>query len=251
MPLLAIMSEEVRLMPRFNRLRGLGPFGNALANLLGLLTVNWGIAVSAAAGIAAALMSDLREVALNPITYVGVGAFLTVLWTIIGITVLVDRRRPRTIRAHVDYRYGLTFEGIQPRYLPPQNVGFPNSGSLSFSISTRNFLQHPIHYVVEHIDIRLGTRAIPRIRSGNLTGYLSRAAGKTISIQGFSQAELQEFYDADPARGTVEFAIVYGPPEGPPERRLKMEIEFYVILREGGNSIGWQENILSEADEPY
>jgi hypothetical protein len=199
MPLLAIMSEEVRLMPRFNRLRGLGPFGNALANLLGLLTVNWGIAVSAAAG----------------------------------------------------YRYGLTFEGIQPRYLPPQNVGFPNSGSLSFSTSTRNFLQHPIHYVVEHIDIRLGTRAIPRIRSGNLTGYLSRAAGKTISIQGFSQAELQEFYDADPARGTVEFAIVYGPPEGPPERRLKMEIEFYVILREGGNSIGWQENILSEADEPY
>lgn len=236
-------------MPRFNRLR-VGTFGNAVANLLTFLTTNWHVVVSIVAAIAAGAIDWLRAIALNPGTIAGVGAFLVVLWTIIGITLLIDRRRPREVRTAPDYRYGLTFEGFQPRYVP-LNSGVPSAGDLGFAILTRNYLTYPLHYDVEHIDIRLGTRALPKIRIGTLSGFMSRAAGRTNTIKGFTQNDLKEFYGKGTTKGTVEFSIAYGPAEEAPVKRLKMELEFYVVFSDDGLSVGWQDGITSESDELY
>jgi hypothetical protein len=245
------MSKEVRLMPRFNRLRGLGPLGNALATSLTFLTTNWQIVVSVIAATAAGAVDWLRAIALNPTTIAGVGAFLAVLWTIIGITVLIDRRRPRTIRTHPDYRWGLTFEGFEPRYTR-LDAKVPEPGSLHFMLSLRNYLPYPIHYEFDHLDIRIGTRAIQRIQSGALAGFMPRGGSRTSTIRGFVQSELKEFYGRTEAvKGSAEFSVIYGPPEGPPERRLKMAIDIHVLLLDDGNSFGWQENIISDADEEY
>ena len=90
----------------------------------------------------------------------------------------------------------------------------PDAGNLNFWIQFRNFSQHPVHYQFEYIDIRLGTRAIQRVRTGNISGYMARGVGRTTIIKGFSKAELKEFYDgSSPAEGSVEFSLVYGPAE--------------------------------------
>lgn len=87
-------------MPKFAKLRQLGAVGNAVANALTFITANWGLVVSVIAAVAAGALDWLRAIVLNPVTEAAAGAFLFVLWTIIGITILVDRRRPRAVRAH-------------------------------------------------------------------------------------------------------------------------------------------------------
>jgi hypothetical protein len=180
-------------MPRFNRLRGLGPVGNAIALVLTFLTTNWQLVVSVVVAIAAGAVDWLRAIVLNPAIITGAGAFLAALWTIIGISVLIDRRRPRIVRTQRDYRWGLTFEGLAPRYTAP-NEPIPDAGSLNFWIMLRNFSQSPVRYEFENIDIRIGTRAIPRIVHGTLIGYMARGAGRTSTIKGFSSNQLKEFY---------------------------------------------------------
>lgn len=238
-------------MASFNRLRGLGPIGSAIANLLTFLTTNWQVVASAIAAIGAGAIGWLRALVLSPAAVAAAVLFLTVLWTIVGITVLLDRRRPRAIRPHVDYRYGLTFEGFIPRYILP-SLSFPDAGSLHFAFMVRNFTQSPMKYEIEHVDIRLGTRAIPRVPSGTIKGFMARGAGRMSSIRGFTKDQLAEFYNNgnNPAKGSVEVLYVYGPPDGSPERRLRIDIEIYVMLEKDGESFGWQDSIISEEDEP-
>ena len=241
-------------MARFSRLRALGPIGNALANALAVLTANWPVAMSAIAAILAGALDWLRGVALSPPFVTAVWVFLAVLWTIVGITVLIDRRRPRFVISHMDYRYGLTYEGMQPRYLGV-NDPLPDAGSLHFVFMIRNFSPGPIRYEVENLEVRLGTRATPKIQRGTLSGFMARGAGRTSQIKGFTKEQLKEFYKHsdvnDPAKGTIEISYLYGPPDGPPVRRLRMSLEFWVMFnQEGAGPLGWQDGIKSEDDEP-
>jgi hypothetical protein len=238
-------------MPKFNRLRGLGPLGTATANILTFITTNWGLAVSVIVAAGAASIDWLRDLALTPATYVGIGVFLAVLWTTIGITVLIDRRRPRIVQTHTDYRWGLTFEGFLTRYIGASDPS-PEPGALHFGVLLRNYLPGPVRYEFEHIDIRIGTRAIPRILPGTLFGFMTRGAGRTSTIRGFVQGELKEFWNKTEATiGSAEFWITYGPAEGPPVRRLKMRLETHMLILQDGNAFGWQDNIISEIDEPF
>ena len=66
-------------MPKFARLRRYGPFGSFLANVLSLLTVNWWLVVSTIFALLTASVRSLREAALSPTIYVGIGSFLVVL----------------------------------------------------------------------------------------------------------------------------------------------------------------------------
>ena len=236
-------------MPKFQRLRELGSFGNAIANIVTLLTANWPIAVSVAIGLVTAFTGRLRAVALNPVTYVSVGATLAVLWTIIGIFVLIDRRKPRVVRTAVDYRYGLIFEGFRPQYLPA-TADVPNAGSLQFSVNIRNFSFGPMRCQMEDIDIRIGSRASPKFNKAEFAGgFLARGAGRTIQPGAFAPEELKEFYGTN-LEGTLDFSIVYGPPDGEPERRLRMTLKLYLEFAEDGSRMGYNDNIIAEYDEP-
>ena len=103
-------------MPVFGRLRRLGPVGGIVANALTFLTTNWPVALSVVAAIGAGAIDWVRALVSNVAFIAAVATFLAVLWTIVGITVLLDRRRPRSTKPYIDYRYGLTFEGLIPRY---------------------------------------------------------------------------------------------------------------------------------------
>lgn len=235
-------------MPKFHRLRHAGPFGSFVANVLTLLTTNWQVVVSLIAAIAAGAIGWLRSLISNPATIAGITAFLAVLWSIIGVTVLFDRRRPREVRTHLDYRHGITFEGIMLAYAP-ENMPISNVSGLHFSLSVRNFGPGPVRYEFRDIDIRLGTRALPKLSNGILHGYMARGAGRVSRIPGFSSQQIKEFLGSEAVKGTIEFAIIYGAPEGEPLRRLKMSIEIHLIISEDGKAFGHQENIISEIDE--
>jgi hypothetical protein len=166
--------------------------------------------------------------------------FLAALWTIVGMTVLYDRRRPRKVQTHLDYRYRLTFEGLIPLFnLTSAKV--PNAGALGFAIRLRNFSPGPLDYYLESVDIRLGTRTIPKYRLNAITGYLARGALRQVSPGGFEREAIAEFYGRGATKGTVEFSVTYGPPDEPPVRRLKLSIEFTLALpEEGGGDAGWE-----------
>jgi hypothetical protein len=84
-------------------------------------------------------MGDKLRFIQKPEVQFGAMVFLFLLWTWIGLTVLFDRKGPRTTTPHHDYRYGLTFEGIAPFY-QPQAAG----GSLGFGVQLRNFSSGPL-----------------------------------------------------------------------------------------------------------
>jgi hypothetical protein len=207
-------------MPKFRWLRSLGSTGTAVANILAVLTANWPLVVSALAGLAAGSIAWLRDIALNPVTFVAATTFLIVLWTIIGICVLIDRRRPRVVRSHLDYRYGLTFEGLSPIYLSA-TANIIRAGSMQLNITVRNY-----------------------------TGFLARGASRSSKNVPFTADDLREFYGKPDTKGLAEFWITYGPIDGPPERRLKMTIEFFIALSEDGAQLGYADNIVEDEDEP-
>ena len=237
-------------MPRFNWLRGLGPIGAFAANALTFLTMNWPLTMSAFAGLLAAVWAALTYFVLRPSVEAAAGTFLFVLWTCVGILAITDRNRPRLVRSHQDYRYGLTFEGIIPNYLPV-NAPIPKAGSLGIAAQFRNFGPGPLRYEIETFEVRLGSRSLPKLKKGILFGFMARGAGRTSSHEAFPPEQLKEFYGQGEIKGTVDLSVVYGAPEGPPIRRFILGMEITVVLPEDGSaSFGWGTNIVTDRDEP-
>ncbi len=229
-------------------LRKLGPLGTALANVLTLITTNWPLAMSAIVAIWTALSDWAFGLASNARLHVAVLVFLALLWTFVGITVLIDRRRPRSVRTHPDYRYGLTFEGINPNIDAQNDVGW-----LTFGIQLRNFSQAPILVRFDHFDVRIGTRAIPKATQKNVTGYLPRGGGRVMSVPPFKKEDVKEFFGKR-VTGTAEFAILYGHPESEPVRKLRMTIDITLGLpaEEAQPAlVVWGADIVQEIDEEY
>src|SRR5262249_43225590 len=160
----------------------LGPVGSFIANIVGLLTTNWVLTVSALIAVWASLTDYVVALVGNPKVQTAAEVFLAVLWTGIGIAYLVDRKRARIIKAEHDYRYGLTFEGLTPNYDPNRD-----DATLQFGIQFRNFSSGPIRYVVEHFDVRIGTRSAPRLRKGQLTSFLPRGGARVSNLEPFKK----------------------------------------------------------------
>jgi len=227
------------------RLRGLGPLGTIAANILVFLTTNWVTVMSIVTGLIAALWISAVSFFQEPAVQVGIGIFLVTLWTIVGVLYVYDRTKPRTVRVVPDYRYGLTFEGMNP------NVDFLNEETwLSFGVTIRNFSQAPIRYTVEEFDFRIGSRALPKPEK-ILTGYLARGGGQTITPSRFHKNDVREFFGRR-VMGTADIAISYGHPEDTPVRRLRLHMEITLHIPETGNTpFGWGADIQKEEDEPF
>jgi hypothetical protein len=231
-------------------LKRFGSVGSAIATVITILTANLGLTVSAAVGIAAGLFSWLHILVFSPSFLAAWTVFLLVLWTLIGVLYLIDRRKPRKIQVHQDYRYGLTFEGLTPIYIAT-NSGMPDPGGLQIGLQVRNFGPGPIKYVLEECDIRLGSRTIPKYPRESVSGPMARGAGRTVRAVGFPSGSLSEFYGAGLTKGTVDFSIAYGPPDAPPIRRLRMSFDIYIALpKDGVGQIGYGDAISHETDEP-
>jgi len=229
-------------------LRGLGPIGTTVANVLVFLTTNWVLVMGALLSIWAALSDWTVGVLQNPRIQVAVFVFIAILWTYIGITVLVDRRKPRIVRSHQDYRYGLTFEGIFPNWDPRGDA----EAAFQFSLLLRNYSMGPIKYGIEHFDVRIGSRALPEWKNEGKTVYIPRGGAKMSSAVPFKNDDIKEFYGKE-VTGTAKFSIAYGHPEETPVRRLKMIIELTLVFNTEKEppTLGFNTNILEESDEPF
>lgn len=236
-------------MPKFKWLRELGPIGAFIANALMFLTTNWGVVASALIGLLAGLSSWAVHAFQIPAVYVSVGVFLAALWTVVGVTSLMDRRRPRLIQPYQDYRYGLTFEGLAPVFTQ-SNSDMPEPGSLQFHINTRNYGPGPLRYVLESVDVRIGTRASVKYKKDSVQGYMARGAARTVRPDSFKPGDLSEFFGKGITEGSIDFSICYGPPEGPLVRRLQMSLQlFFVFPKEAGGGLGYSDSIILERDE--
>lgn len=228
---------------RFTGLRKLGDVGAFIANVLVFLTTNWPLVVTIIVSIYAGISDWAVATVHKPSVYVTVGVFLSVLWTYIGLTFLIDRRKPRLTQPAQDYRYGLVFEGCVPVYEAANE-----DAALQIGLQLRNFSSGPIRYSVEHFDVRIGSRTLPKLKKGALVSYLPRGAGRTSSNVPFKKEDIIE-YAGRRVEGTVEFSIAYGHPEQPPERRLKMVMDVIFVFNASG-ALGFGGNITEESDEP-
>lgn len=232
-------------MPKFTWLRGFGPIGTFIANAIVFLTASWGIVMSAALGIFAAIDGSAYDIANNPHVQVGVGTFVAVLWTYIGFIVIADRRKPRVTRPYQDYHYGLTFEGLIPTYEPSNE-----EGALQFGIQLRNYSSGPIRYTIEYFDVRIGSRSLSKFKKATLTSFMPRGAGRVSSNMPFKKDDIKEF-TGKRVSGTVECAITYGHPEMSPARRLKTVINIVLMFKENDPpQLGFASDIVEESDEP-
>lgn len=232
-------------MQAFNKwLRGLGDMGGYLATAVALLTTSWVLVVTVLISLWAAGSQWASSFVQKPSTHVFVFVFLTILWTSIGILYLRDRKKPREVTAAHDYRYGLTFEGLFPTYTPQHE-----DAALGFSIQMRNFCPGPIRYDVLTFDIRIGTRSLPKVRKGQLFGYMARGGAKSSSNVPFKKDEITEFVGKR-AAGTAEMVITYGHPEDGPSRLLQITMDLIVELH-ADNTLGFSGNILEEKDTPF
>ena len=239
-------------MPKFSRLRAIGPLGSQLANILVFLTTNWVLVMSTGSGIIVAIWANATAFVQQPAVRSGIVAFLAILWTFIGILVLNDRRRPQQTSPAPDYRYGLTFEGIMVLFFPNHD------DALGFGLNFRNFSPSPVHYHVETCEIRIMSRVAPKIKGGELSSYLARGAGRTSFLTPFKKYDVTEFYGKT-TDGTMDFVVTYGAPDEPPVRRLtmswKLTLQFPTaddiaqFTNPGPAPMGFVAVIVSEKDE--
>jgi hypothetical protein len=230
------------------RLRGLGPVGATAADIITFLTTNWVLTMSTIVAIWAALNEWATAIVHDVRVQTALEVFLALLWSVVGLLYLVDRKRPRLTRPAPDYRYGLTFEGIAPSIDTMSDEGW-----FGLLIQLRNFSQAPIHYTVDSFDFRIGSRALPKSKKV-LDGYLARGGGKSVCPSRFKRDELKEFFGRR-VEGTAELSIIYGHPEEPPVRRLKIVTNITLHFPLGGdgtaeNPFGFGADILGESDEP-
>ena len=223
-------------------LRSLGPVGSFTANVLSILATNWVLTMSAVLGLWASFTDSVVALSENPRVHTALIVFLVLLWTSVGIAYLIDRRKPTYIRAAHDYRYGLTFEGVMPVYQP----GHPE-GVLAFGINLKNYSSGPIRYTVEVFDVRVGTRALPKVQKGKLTSFMPRGGGRTSTTVPFSAKDVQDFTNGR-VDGIISVAIVYGHPEESPVRRLSMELGVTLEIKEATKEIIFGSDIREESD---
>jgi hypothetical protein len=226
-------------------LRGLGPIGSTAADILTFLTNNWVLTMSTIIALWASFTDWAVAMVQNPKVQTAALVFLVLLWTIVGITVLIDRRKPRITKSEHDYRYGLTFEGFVPLI---NDAAFDKDDSqLRFGISVRNFSSGPIKYTVDELDVRIGNRALPKLKKGELFGFMARGAGRTSASPAFKRGDFKELIGQQ-LEGTANFSISYGHPELPPVRRLLIVMTIVLHIPESGIP-GFGTNILEETDQ--
>jgi hypothetical protein len=230
----------------FKWLRGLGPVGSTLADALAFLTNNWVLTMSALMSIWAAFTEWTFVLVQNPRFQNAVFVFLSLLWTSIGITVLIDRRKPRTVKAEHDYRYGLTFEGLMPALSGPFDT---DDSELGVGIQLRNFSSGPIKYTIEELDVRIGNRALPILKKGSLFGFMARGAGRTSYSPAFKRRDFKDFV-GQRLEGTANFSITYGHPELPAVRKLSISMAVHLEIPTEPGPVGFGANILDESDQP-
>lgn len=161
----------------------------------------------------------------SPALHSAILVFLAVLWTLIGIIWLRERRKPVEIFPLRDYRYGLTFQGIVPT-LDLNN----DDGALQMGIAFQNYSPGPLRYEVEKFAVWIDTRSLPETDNSFIPIFMPRGAGRTSNGRPFKKMHIKEFLGRR-CEGTLSFSIAYGDvDDSRPSRRLKMSFTTYFVF---------------------
>jgi hypothetical protein len=147
-----------------------------------------------------------------------------------------------TIRSQ-SYAYGLALTGIQPS-LDIEN----NENTLEIRLFLRNFSGSPIKFVMKRLDEKIEAQLVSTADRG---AVIPRDVQLTFFPSGgFSRQQYDAFKDR--TSGTIEYELLYGPPDGPPVRRAIKVLQLTIFIRRsagnGSPSINWV--IEKESDEP-
>jgi hypothetical protein len=174
-----------------------------------------------------------------PETRVAVGTFLACLWTFLGLSLVARRNNTVKVQIEPSYGYSLAYEGL--------GIAFEEDNeeaALQLGLNLRNVGSGPLRYKFERFDVIVENRTIGRNvpLSG---GFIPRAAARVYKHPAFRKQDIKDFIGTT-ANGFVEISVVYGNPELPPVRRLKMKIDVYMRLSTG---FSIADNIVDESDE--
>jgi hypothetical protein len=222
-------------------LRRFGPVGIALANVLTFLTANWGIVVSVLAGLYVGRSDWASGYVQNPQVDAGAFAFLVLLWTYIGFTTLIDRRKSRLVSVRQDFDYGLLFEGCVPFYAPTDT-----GAALQLGVRLHNYTGGPLGFNVEKFEINIGGRPFAQ-HLGTDSGFMPRGGTRIYKTSSFPQSDLKDYQNRK-VIGSIELLMTYGYPYKKPVRRLETTLEIHLDFTQPG-SLGYAESTLKESDE--
>src|SRR6266568_2135051 len=194
---------EIKKAANRNFAQRLGPIGSAISFIISFTTTNWVLVMSTISAIGIGLSTWGAQLASDPRVQVAVVAFLSILWSAVGVAVLIDRNRPKLIRPAQDFSYGLTFEGISVIYVHQRAEG------LQFIIMFRNFSSGPLRVQTEKFSVFIEDRAKLMPNPTSATTFLPRGGGRTITLEPFKLQSIKEFFGKS-TKGKAEFSVLYG-----------------------------------------
>lgn len=222
-------------------LRGLGPLGSLVANLVMFVTTNWPLTMSAALGLVVALWSWATNVIDTPAVRAGVTVFLLVLWTFIGLSLWRNRRTATRVVVDHDFSHGLWMESV--------SMGFEQDNEpacLQLTINVRNVSQVPLWFKMEKFDVIVANRAIGRKTLPDITVRVPRVAVRGFRHPAFKRDDLREFI-GQTVEGSIEFSMLYGRIGQPFTRRLRTRLDTELRLTDKPS---YGDSIVEEIDEP-
>lgn len=211
-----------------------------VTTVAGFIISQWGVIVTVVTAGAIAILTWASDWEKTKYVLAGTAMFFLILWSVAAFVWLASRSSPQIVKAHQDYSYGLTFEGLSMVWDPEQ------PSPLQFGIQLSNYNNGPIKYQIEEFDVRVGTRALPRYTKGTLKSIMPRGARRTSRSVPFSASDLAGL-DGE-QNGTIDFSIAYGHPELPPTRRLSMKLAITLVFNRPPGKLGIGESIVDESD---
>ncbi len=221
----------------FNRLRSLGTLGGHTATVLTFLTTNWALTMSTVAAAIVGFWDQATAFAGDPKTRSVILVFLAVLWTSIGVRVIIAQNRPRIVKTAHEYPYSVIIEGIAPIY----NQGSADR-AFSIAVNFRNVGAGPIRIRLEELRIVVGDRTLPDSPSP-ADMVLARLAARAYQSGGFKRDVLK-----GEMTGSLTFSVIYGPPDGNFIRRFKLRAKIHVVEAGADGKLGFGHDILEESD---
>jgi hypothetical protein len=176
-------------------------------------------------------MAGFPLAVLIPLTVVAAG----------GTVYLINQVVALFSRLREGYAWGLAYEGPY--------LGFDQTredATLQLGVNIRNATFNPLKYTVERFDVVVGDRTIVAPVISNKGGIIPRASARTYFYAPFKRDQIQQFIGSN-VEGSITFEFLYGHPDGPSVRRLKMKLSISLKL---SDPIGMRDLILSESDEP-
>ena len=227
-------------------LRTLDKTGSTVGWVIAIIEskITWVLVVSAFIGSLTSLWTTVFEFFNNRHTQIAIGVFIASLWTYIGIRVLRSSQEVVRVTTAPDYRYCLNPEGFQ-LFIDPKGTDL----ALNVGFLFRNVGNWPVRFRVEKFQLLIEDRTCPEPEK-LIELIIPRIGVRLIRSGAFKKDVLNK----DRNTGTLDVAVIYGPPEGDPVRRyrFKAKLQFAFPKDVEGNVVAAAigEEVSTEEDTP-